>query len=886
MAEIDLSEKFPDMRPIKSPPGLSTVNGLGCMVYGSRDHDADTNTHVKTHGLCVFFIPVLNLGAYRVADCPSGGWYFIGRVPLSAAAKLWNWFFLVSILAVGGSIAWYCYTHSADYLAGQKLAEADRLTEAGQIVSAAELYREVVHGKTKHSRTAVDKIKSLLDKPVQEAAPADAARVFAVAVDLRRLNGVPDNLFERAMKLADRHAQPDPRGALALVDAVATLAPDEAALTKKRRTLLERAVAKEPGDVELLSQLALLHEADRQTAKCEALLAPHVKRLGASEGARILGQIYAHQGNRRVVPVALDLGMVLLRRAQGMADAAARRRELEKAEKTFLAVQGQAGQDDLYRLNLGQVYYWLGKHAEGRKLFDELLEARQREPGVLVLVGRLLREVGAVSEARPLVEEAYRTEQKAAGRYGAAVQRAMMALELDDKITWLRRADPADPHVKVELSAALGDKALREGREVEAAQHLREAIASYSRLPESAPVFNNWALVYQNLFQLTGEGEALAKKAELLQKAVALQPRNSILLSNTAQSLEEVALRDIIGPAIDLQLLKMEARLDLIQYLFSDQAGQEQYLERLRRHAGLAKARSHYERLLLLAPKNPVSYGPLAALEYYTNDLDGLRELWQRLEKVELDVSDLAEQTRAYYAGKKDDYYRQTVNASIKNAQAILKKARTNARGITQAVAATTLGGYRIHLAALGGAVDANEIVGLAEEAHAAARSQATQSFLVKALLFRAGGTLTKEEPSYAKLAARTQRNLGSSFLIPIALAQGNKLRQAVLANADVQRSLTLLKDARTRFPNDADEWAWAMLRAVDPDRAAQVAHVIKDSKINPIKLAIDLKVAPFNAAEAFRASWAEEIAGNQAKAAAILKQCAAQGVPMPFEVK
>src|SRR5207302_11067338 len=57
---------------------------------------------------------------------------------------------------------------------------------------------------------------------------------------------------------------------------------------------------------------------------------------------------------RPVVSVALDLGVVLLRRAQGMADPDARRRELEKAEKMFLAIRGQAGQSSEYRLRLGQ----------------------------------------------------------------------------------------------------------------------------------------------------------------------------------------------------------------------------------------------------------------------------------------------------------------------------------------------------------------------------------------------------------------------------------------------------------------------------------------------------------------------------------------------------
>jgi len=44
MAEVDLKEKFPNMTPIKSAPSLSTINGIGFRLYGSRDADAYTGT--------------------------------------------------------------------------------------------------------------------------------------------------------------------------------------------------------------------------------------------------------------------------------------------------------------------------------------------------------------------------------------------------------------------------------------------------------------------------------------------------------------------------------------------------------------------------------------------------------------------------------------------------------------------------------------------------------------------------------------------------------------------------------------------------------------------------------------------------------------------------
>src|SRR3990172_12223994 len=98
MPEIWLEDKFPQMRPIRSAPTLFRVNGCGLGMYGSRDPDTETGTHVKTWCICFLWVPILALRAYRVADAEQG-WYFIGRERLSGLAKGWN--LLLLGLAVG-----------------------------------------------------------------------------------------------------------------------------------------------------------------------------------------------------------------------------------------------------------------------------------------------------------------------------------------------------------------------------------------------------------------------------------------------------------------------------------------------------------------------------------------------------------------------------------------------------------------------------------------------------------------------------------------------------------------------------------------------------------------------------------------------------------------
>src|SRR4051812_22784730 len=99
MAEFNLKQKFPSMTPIKGPPTLMRMNGCGVSLHGKRDYDSETNTYIATWCISLIFIPIVGLRAYRVAAAQNGGWYFIGREPLSSFVKRWNILLIVAILA-------------------------------------------------------------------------------------------------------------------------------------------------------------------------------------------------------------------------------------------------------------------------------------------------------------------------------------------------------------------------------------------------------------------------------------------------------------------------------------------------------------------------------------------------------------------------------------------------------------------------------------------------------------------------------------------------------------------------------------------------------------------------------------------------------------------
>jgi tetratricopeptide (TPR) repeat protein len=976
----ELFERFPEMRPVHKPPSLFTLNGCGTRVYGRRDHDAETGTYVLTQWFTLLYIPIIPLAAYRVANAANGGWYFLGRVPLSGAAKGWAACLMLIVAGVAGWIAWDNHVKSPGYKERQLLEEGDRQRDRGQLAEAARTYRAVAEGPSEHAATAVKSVAALLDSPgpQDKAAPAEMAGVYRVAYELRDRPGAlkEKQLFERGLRLAQARGDDDPQGALAVLEAVEEAAPAPEAVLPAKQKLLERVAADHPDDVAALSKLAVVYERSNQSDRCLPLLEPHAKDLGTTEGARILGLIYvaankddeayallqpyadahlkelgdaesgfdsaeklaaqrvidelkkhaasdfdyagyekANEARRQqmvddhvmgrlkndpdlrrrrealaraavVVPVVLDLGSLQVERAQHLNDPAARKAELERAEKTYLSVRTLAGHRTEYRLSLGQVYYWLGKPAEGRKLFDEALTADGRKFESLLVVARLLRELGAAAESRPLSEEAYKQAgTDAAKKQQAALLRALTHTDLDDELLWLERCEPTSPEARASLAEVRGEKAERDGKDAEAANQFREAAKVYAALPESEMTLNNGGLAQLHLFRVTGDRDALDQGVRMLEKALALRPDDGILAGNVASILLGIGLRDVVGDRIDLKRLKRDAGLDLCSFLYADPAGKEALVRRARESAAFAKARAQLDRALLLAPNNAALYQLSQQLLEFLGDRDGMARLARRAEEARPDVEAQKQETLDYYQGKDDDKHRREGAAAVARAERILKEAR-GAGGATFAAAAQSLVRARLSQEVLGDAPDADELVRLAEEAHKAAPSVATSGALEAALLARASRALAKGEPEYAAMEKRSRRSLGSTYLVAVALWREGKPRGAALANDDVKHAVELVKAQAAAFPDDPGEWQWAMLRAAHPQEAARAAEALKKDDKGRHDRGLEARLTPASAATAFRLCWALDSAGQAQEALDALRRCAAEGVPMPFDVK
>lgn len=75
-------------------PVMSTINGIGTTIYGREEQGAD-GAYVTTLFFVFFFIPILPLGAYLVADAGGRSYRFFGKAPLGSFSYLLGLFWLV-----------------------------------------------------------------------------------------------------------------------------------------------------------------------------------------------------------------------------------------------------------------------------------------------------------------------------------------------------------------------------------------------------------------------------------------------------------------------------------------------------------------------------------------------------------------------------------------------------------------------------------------------------------------------------------------------------------------------------------------------------------------------------------------------------------------------
>jgi tetratricopeptide (TPR) repeat protein len=977
MVRVDPTAKFADPRPTLAEPPLYHLFGFGLYLYGDRDFDVETQSFVRTLCLCVLYIPLIPIRAYRAAPALDG-WSYLERVPVSGGARAWSLAAWLALLGAGGALGAHAVWNAPERVAARHMEQAEQLAEGGRVGDAAGLLAGVARGSTDQAQPAARRLAELLDHPDTKRDPKAMLAVLGAASGVKKAGRWPagaPSIIDRGRDAARSLSASAPKDAVSILDELDRLGPADPSIADLRHGLLEAAVAADPSDAEWASRLAVDYEARGQLDRCEKFLEPLRHRLGELEGARVLAMVDARanrvdgaltllraytkprlgrlrdaeakfqslvrEGQQRVikqlenqrpsdfdyeryrragpsqrqemviqyvdaklkqepaiaaaeralmaevavVPAVLELAVLSLQHAQAQSDPSARKSLLDEAESNFLAVSRMAGEQAAYQINLAQVYYWQGKHDEGRRLLDRVLGEQKRDPALLVQAAVMLREVGSVSEARTLAEEAYNAAMVPAVKNEAAVIRGLLGEDVEERITWIRRANTNEPHIKAILCEDLARQAMDKGDEPQAIANLRQAIAIYESMPESHAVLNNLWISLSQLARLTGDTAAHDRAAAMIQRAAQQAPGDSLALFNASEALVELGIRDLIGGAIDLRALRRDAEFDLLDQLVEDERGREAFAARLRAHPLVSRALSMKEKVSLLAPRNAGFHEALVRVLERRRDGEGLRKLLATLERTELDLSDRARRLAEQKSGVKDRQRKEQARGMLALAEPILPVARAKG-GPTFAAAASEVMQARLAAATYGIPVDLDATVVLLEDASAKSPSIGSRHALAHALLFRATDRLTRADSRFADLWRRSFRSLSCAEVLAAVLSVDGPLKPMVLRDPDVDRALGLLHQTYSACPSFASgPQSWALAREKFPQDAAAMAQAYFRTDWDQLGDLARSRLDPTDPSTSLKAYWRARMQHKESEALAIVKNARSRGIPVPIEV-
>lgn len=497
----DWRARFPNMTPIKGPPGLFTVNTIGTGLCGARDRDEETGSYISTFCFVILFLPVLPIRAYRIIDAPGGGYYFLGREPLSAFARTWNWlvFGFIGFIALVGMIgAWF---NSPAMQSSRRLAASRAAHVEGKLPLAWSEGCQALAVNPATNLEAREWLQALYENELPKLSLAELVPILEVS-KLRPFGIAKDDAWVALgwQILHKQISQATPALVHRIRAASSKLDMDRALWLEGAETALREVLSEKPGP-EIATELAIILEERRDAKAIHEVLEPYRAQLGTSEGARILGlnalaarrndealallepylqknlsrlknadqdlqkvsesvwaselaRLRAGNGPRALyqkdldeetrsemvqnhllahlnsspqviqaretlkeaaalAPLSLQLGLLYMERGQDSnRPEADRRKDMESAESTLLAIEGVASSSSEFQLSFGQVKCWLGKTEASEAAFQKFLELEGESATAMLQLSECLRVLGNAERARALAEEAYEKDRK------------------------------------------------------------------------------------------------------------------------------------------------------------------------------------------------------------------------------------------------------------------------------------------------------------------------------------------------------------------------------------------------------------------------------------------------------------------------------------------
>jgi hypothetical protein len=250
-------------RPIESAPSLFRINGCGVGLYGERDRDKD-GWYVATYFICLLFIPVFPLAAYRVRQSGGNAYQFVAKERLGPVARAWQVLVAgAAALAIGwGGVT--SYLDSPERKARVALSAAQKAEARGDREAALAEYSGLLKGYAGHvevgpAALAVIRLAAAaVPDPCTVEAVDKVGRVTAAFQEMppaARVSAAGD-LVDRLVRWADQIGDQSPErilAALTVLDMALKVAEDggskEAVDTRRGRltkALADAVVAERP----------------------------------------------------------------------------------------------------------------------------------------------------------------------------------------------------------------------------------------------------------------------------------------------------------------------------------------------------------------------------------------------------------------------------------------------------------------------------------------------------------------------------------------------------------------------------------------------------------------------------------------------------------------
>ncbi len=579
----------------------------------------------------------------------------------------------------------------------------------------------------------------------------------------------------------------------------------------------------------------------------------------------------------KIVPFVMDLAVAKLQLARDKESPTDRETTLKEAEGLFLAIQGVAGEDESFRIALGQVKYWLGKSEEGKELFDQVLAQGERRPGLLSTVAEVMRQVGREEEARRLAEEAYEKGNKEE-KFAAASMRAVLFRDTDDRIYWLERADTDSPSIRASLLSAKANKAEAEGKLGEAEKSLVEADRLYQSMVVDSASLNNRALVQMQLFALTGATKYLDSHITMLEQSETLNPTHTVIKYNLASAYPGRIASRLIADRIDYRLLHASPELGHLALLVTSQTEEDKLLASPTVSEDIRKLREEGEKLQMLAPESTTGFSTALFLCSYLNDVDYCHRLTAALAgfKGEPKREDTAQEKALYRAdalaanGKRLAVLRET-----------LEKDGGTASPMTQALLRCEIADLLESGFGLGAEADGEEIVRLANEAYTIHPSLYTETALRNAHCFVALQSLVKQNTHAAGAWQKLRDAVDTEDACLWLLSSDTSCRQALLADPHFRQMAELYRTAAARGPREQGARGWLALSAIRSPLAEQVAKTVENDEYSTLLNEAYLRLSPHGASVQMYRVWQAQATNHADEAKQFLDEARKNGIDL-----